>query len=175
MTRSLKRSALLLPATLLLFLLLLDGAAAHHPPKAKRDRGLSSHSKLARRDAKLARRDLRDAEKLASKSLKACFEANPGCLECAPTQVVGLYRCATFALGDDACVWPNFVANPFSDGVVNACTCADGWGSTKLSLKKWEDRRERFVGGEKFVCREPCQRGTDCLSAALNPASCACI
>jgi len=179
-TKRTARLPMLLPTALLLLALLLllaaTGASAHHhPPKnAHGDRALS-YRRAAKRDAHLARHTLRDSEKLALKSLKACFESNPGCLECVPTQIVGLYRCATAELGDDACAWPNFVTNPLSDGVVNACTCNDGWGSTGLSAKKWADRRERFVGSEKFVCREPCARGTDCASAAFNPASCVCI
>lgn len=178
-TTTTNKKTLLAPAAAVLLLLLLllvaPGAAAHHPPKKPHgDRDLS-YRKAAKRDALFARHAMHDAEKLASKSLKACFDNNPGCVECVPTPIAGLYRCATAELRDDACVWPNFVANPYSDGVVNGCTCNDGWGSTKLSLKKWQDKREAFVGSEKFVCREPCARGTDCASAAFNPASCVCI
>lgn len=153
-------------------------ASAHrHPPKQLH--GPSDPAKVARRlakrDALLAKRDLRDAEKLAVKSLKACLESNPGCLACVPTQVVGLFVCDTAGQGDGACAFPNWVANPQSDGVVNACTCNDGFASSKGSFKRWVKQQEGFVGDAKFMCKEPCARGTDCASAVFNPASCGCI
>jgi hypothetical protein len=152
-------------------------AAHRHPPKqlhgpADPDK-IARH--LAKRDALLAKRDLRDAEKLAVKSLKACLENNPGCVACVATSNPGLYVCDTLGQGDNACAFPNWVANPQSDGVVNACTCNDGWGSSKLSFKKYEKQREDFIGDAKFLCKEPCARGTDCASLVFNPASCLCI
>jgi hypothetical protein len=153
----------------------------HHPPPHKRTRGDATDAarRAAKRDALLTRRALRDAEKLARKSLKACFDNNPGCVECVPTaDVAGLYVCATLALGDAACAWPSWVANPASDGVVNGCTCLDGWGSTDLSFKKWrkEGGGDAFIGTDKFLCRERCGGGgTTCADAAFNPASCICV
>lgn len=177
-----------LTTTFLLLLLLALAALAtapaaahavnHPPPKLAHAPKATAKAaaRLAKRDALLAQRDLHDAEKLAVKSLKACLENNPGCRACVPTQTAGLYVCDTFNQGDAACAWPNWVANPRSDGVVNGCTCNNGWGSSRLSLKKYADKRENFVGDAKFLCKDACGAGgTDCLSAVFNPASCGCV
>lgn len=165
-------------------------AYAHAPPRqplAPRGQLLPDNKaalRRAKRDARLAKRELRGAEKLAVTSLKACMDSNPGCLSCVPTGVAGLFVCDTAGLGDAACAWPRFAANPRSDGVVNACTCNDGWGSTKGSVKRYVKEREAFIGDADKVCKEPCRaaggRGggggfTRCASAVFNPASCVCV
>jgi hypothetical protein len=151
----------------------------HPPPKKIHGDAADVARRVAKRDAFLSRKALRDSEKLAVKALKSCLDKNPGCVECIPTFAVpGLYVCATRELGDAACAWPSWVANPASDGIVNACTCNDGFGSTKLSFKKWTKEREHFVGSDKFLCVQACGGGggaTNCASPYFNAGSCVCV